>query len=88
MLTAQIRNIARSAAILTAGAALVCSTGCSNAGEGVLSGAAIGAGGGAIIGSMLGHAGTGAAIGAVGGAVTGGVIGDQNQRNDYRHRDW
>jgi len=64
--------------------------GCSNAGEGALSGAGLGAAGGAIIGSLYGHAGTGAAIGAVAGGLTGAVVGDQNQRrerNEYR-RDW
>jgi hypothetical protein len=56
-------------------------TGCSNAGEGAFSGAAIGALGGLTIGSLSGDAGEGAAIGAVSGAIVGGVIGDQNNRN-------
>ena len=62
-------------AILVAGL-----SGCSNAGEGALSGGGLGAGAGAILGSLSGHAGTGAAIGAVVGGLGGAVIGDQNQR--------
>ena len=60
-------------------------TGCSNAGEGAFSGAAIGALGGLTIGSLSGDAGEGAAIGAVSGAIVGGVIGDQNRRNARGH---
>ena len=60
-------------------------TGCSNAGEGAFSGAAIGALGGLTIGSLSGDAGEGAAIGAVSGAIVGGVIGDQNRRNAGSH---
>ncbi len=55
--------------------------GCNNAGEGAISGGAIGALGGLAIGSLTGSAGAGAAIGAVSGAIGGAVIGDQNQRN-------
>jgi Glycine zipper len=54
--------------------------GCSNAGEGALSGAGIGALSGLAIGSFSGNAGAGAAIGAVAGGVGGAVIGDQNRR--------
>ena len=57
-------------------------TGCNNAGEGALSGAALGAGAGAIIGSFTGSAGLGAIIGGAAGALGGGVIGDQNARNN------
>jgi hypothetical protein len=55
-------------------------SGCSNAGEGALSGAGIGALSGLAIGSISGNAGEGAAIGAVVGGVGGAVIGDQNRR--------
>jgi len=50
---------------------------------GALTGGAIGAGTGAIIGSASGHAGAGALIGGAIGALTGGIIGnamDQQQR--------
>lgn len=61
--------------------------GCNNAGEGAITGAALGALGGLAIGSVTGGSGTGAVIGAVGGAAVGAVIGDQNERNSYReHR--
>lgn len=54
--------------------------GCENAGQGAVSGGAVGALGGLAIGSLTGNAGAGAAIGAISGAVAGGVIGDQNRR--------
>ncbi|MBS0196743.1 MAG: hypothetical protein JSR77_08295 [Planctomycetes bacterium] len=60
--------------------AVLLSAGCESAGQGAVSGGAIGALGGLAIGSMTGSAGKGAAIGAISGAVAGGVIGDQNQR--------
>ncbi len=50
---------------------------------GALTGGALGAGTGAIIGSQGGHAGEGALIGGAIGALTGGIIGnsmDQQQR--------
>jgi uncharacterized protein YcfJ len=61
-------------------AAVLMTTGCENAGQGAVSGGAIGALGGLAIGSLTGSAGAGAAIGAVSGAIAGGVIGDQNHR--------
>lgn len=76
---------------MLAGALIVAaamSVGCNNAGEGALSGGAIGALAGLGIGSLTGSAGAGAAIGAISGAVGGAVIGDQNERKDRRrHRD-
>lgn len=63
-------------------AAMSVSAGCNNAGEGALSGAALGAGAGAIIGSFTGSAGLGAIIGGAAGALGGGVIGDQNARTN------
>lgn len=64
--------------LLLPAAVLAC--GCENAGQGAVSGGAIGALGGLAIGSFSGNAGAGAAIGAISGAVAGGIIGDQNQR--------
>lgn len=60
--------------------------GCSNAGEGLFTGAALGATTGLIIGSMNGEAGEGAALGAVLGAVGGSIIGDQNERKEQNAR--
>jgi len=71
----------------TLGAALLLSSGCSNAGEGFFSGAGIGAITGLIIGSTVGSAGEGAAIGAAIGGATGAVIGDQNERDAQYHQD-
>ncbi len=59
---------------------LLLAAGCETAGQGAVSGGAIGALGGLAIGSMTGSGGKGAAIGAISGAIAGGVIGDQNQR--------
>jgi uncharacterized protein YcfJ len=56
-------------------------SGCNNAGEGLFSGAALGAVTGLIIGSTTGNAGEGAAIGAAIGGAGGAIIGDQNERN-------
>lgn len=76
---------------LAAGAMIACvslaSVGCNNAGQGALTGGALGAGSGAIIGSMFGKAGKGALIGAAAGAVGGAVLGDQNQKADQRSND-
>ncbi len=51
---------------------------------GALTGAALGAGLGAIVGSQSGHAGPGVAIGAGSGALIGGLLGksQQNTRED------
>ncbi len=69
--------------ILTASATLFAS-GCSNAGEGAVSGAALGALAGFGLGSLSGDAGKGAAAGAIVGGIGGGVLGDQNQRRSPR----
>lgn len=66
-----------------AGAALTAG-GCNNAGEGALSGGALGALAGMGIGSMSGNMGKGAAVGAIVGAIGGLIIGDQNERNMNR----
>jgi len=83
-------------AIALSGAVLLAGTlgGCESAGEGLFTGAALGAVTGLVIGSMNGEAGEGAALGAVIGGVGGSIIGDQNaerRRNSgyhsHRHRD-
>jgi outer membrane lipoprotein SlyB len=63
-------------------ATALASTGCNNAGEGALSGGALGALAGMGLGSLSGNMGKGAAAGAIIGAVGGALIGDQNDRND------
>lgn len=73
---AQIKVLAAAACI----AGLTSCSGMNSTQQRVLSGAAIGAGGGALIGAATGgNAGTGALIGAGAGAV-GGYIVDQNHR--------
>jgi hypothetical protein len=71
-------------ALVSAGA--LTAAGCSNAGEGAVTGAGAGALAGLIIGSVTGDAGAGAAIGAAAGGVGGAVIGDQNEKADQRAR--
>lgn len=67
-------------AILLAG----CSQPLSTREKGTLVGGGIGAAGGAIIGSTVGHPGAGAAIGGGLGALSGGLIGDQLQGQEHR----
>ena len=50
---------------------------------GTLAGGALGAGGGALIGSTMGAPGTGAILGGVGGALGGYLIGNQIQQRSY-----
>lgn len=76
------QKIKRTVVAASGAGLLLVSSGCNNAGEGALSGAALGALGGLAIGSVTGNAGAGAAIGAVAGGVGGAVVGDQNERND------
>lgn len=71
-------------AILAVGAMTL--VGCSNAGEGAVSGTLLGAGSGAAIGSLTGSAGKGAIIGAIAGGLGGAILGDQNEKNDRRAR--
>jgi osmotically inducible lipoprotein OsmB len=52
---------------------------------GTIGGAALGAGGGALIGSTVGAPGTGAIIGGLGGAGVGYLIGNSMQHNYYRY---
>jgi outer membrane lipoprotein SlyB len=55
-------------------------SGCSNGGEGALSGAALGAIAGMGLGSLSGDMGKGAAAGAIVGGLGGLILGDQNAR--------
>lgn len=80
-------NLRRIAGLATLASALLVASGCNSAGEGALSGGALGAGAGAIIGSMYADAGKGALIGMAAGAVGGAILGDQNERNDRRYQD-
>ena len=57
-------------------------TSCQTAGQGALSGAAIGAVGGAIIGHQSGDAGKGALIGGAAGAAGGALIGNENNKKN------
>ena len=82
-MTTTARRFASVAALATT---LTLAGGCSNAGEGLLSGAGIGAVTGLIIGSTIGSPGEGAAIGAAIGGASGAVIGDQNERNERNAR--
>ena len=81
------RTTLRTLAITAGLGATLTLSGCNSAGEGLFTGAALGAATGLIIGSMNGEAGEGAAIGAVLGGLGGAVIGDQNKRNARNARD-
>src|SRR4051794_6089010 len=72
------------------GLLLIGLSGCSgmnNTEAGALGGGAIGAGTGALLGSVTGHAGAGAAIGAGVGAVTGGLLGNSQDKAEARHKE-
>jgi hypothetical protein len=58
-----------------------------NTEAGALGGGAIGAGTGALLGSLTGHAGAGAAIGAGVGAITGGLVGNSQDKAEARHKE-
>ncbi|HEY6417539.1 MAG TPA: glycine zipper domain-containing protein [Candidatus Binataceae bacterium] len=73
-------------AIITLGGAIVLATvaGCySPQGTDTLAGAALGAGGGALIGSAEGSPGTGAALGGLGGGLVGYIVGTEMQNREY-----
>ena len=55
--------------------------GCNSAGEGLFSGALLGAATGTALGSIDGNAGEGALYGAIIGGLGGAILGDQNERN-------
>ncbi|MBL4809705.1 MAG: hypothetical protein JKY43_06565 [Phycisphaerales bacterium] len=72
-----------SKAMLTGAIVLGTSTlgGCETAGEGLFTGAALGALTGVALGSLSGNAGEGAITGTIIGAAGGAILGDQNRRN-------
>jgi uncharacterized protein YcfJ len=55
--------------------------------QGALTGGALGAGAGAIIGHQSGNQGEGALIGAAAGALMGALIGDRVDEHRYRHNE-
>lgn len=75
-------TLSRGAMAIFASAGLLTATGCNNAGEGALTGGALGALAGMGLGSLTGDMGKGAAAGAIIGAVGGAILGDQNNRAD------
>jgi len=87
MKTARHRLKKSGRAWLAALTPILLAVGCETAGQGAMSGGALGALGGLAIGSLSGDAGKGAAIGAIGGAIAGGVIGDQNNRANERQKE-
>ncbi|HEV3111872.1 MAG TPA: glycine zipper domain-containing protein [Candidatus Binataceae bacterium] len=56
--------------------------------KGTLLGGAVGAGGGALVGSAVGAPAAGAVIGGVVGAGTGYAVGNHLQNEEYRHHDY
>ena len=79
-------RISRAAAIALAGVfALVTMTGCfgSPRATDTFAGAAIGAGGGALVGAAAGHPGAGALIGGLGGGTIGYLVGTEQQNRYY-----
>jgi osmotically inducible lipoprotein OsmB len=79
------RGTARTAIIaLISAIALTSTTGCfgSPRATDTFAGAAIGAGGGALVGAATGHPGAGALIGGLGGGTVGYLVGTE-QENQY-----
>lgn len=84
------RGTARTAIIALASAlALTTTTGCfgSPRATDTFAGAAIGAGGGALIGGAEGSPGTGALIGGLGGGVVGYLVGSETEHYNNRYYD-
>jgi Glycine zipper len=84
------RGTARTAIIALASAlALTTTTGCfgSPRATDTFAGAAIGAGGGALIGGAEGSPGTGALIGGLGGGVVGYLVGSETEHYNDRYYD-
>jgi hypothetical protein len=76
-------------AIIALGSAIVLATitGCvTPRGTDTLTGAALGAGGGALIGSAEGSPGTGAVLGGLGGGLVGYIVGTEMQDRGYYGR--
>ena len=83
---ADVSRISRAAIITFASAfALITMTGCfgSPRANDTFAGAAIGAGGGALIGGAEGSPGTGALIGGLGGGAVGYIVGTEMEHNGY-----
>ena len=79
-------GIARTATIaLISALALTTTTGCfgSPRATDTFAGAAIGAGGGALVGAAAGHPGAGALIGGLGGGAIGYLVGTEQQNRYY-----
>ncbi len=76
------RNSKRNKLAITGALALGVVTlgGCDNAGQGMFSGAALGALTGLALGSLDGNAGEGAVAGTIIGAAGGAILGDINER--------
>jgi osmotically inducible lipoprotein OsmB len=84
--TASASRISRAAIITFASAfALITMTGCfgSPRATDTFAGAAIGAGGGALIGGAEGSPGAGALIGGLGGGAIGYIVGTETENNRY-----
>jgi hypothetical protein len=84
--TVSASQISRAAIITFASAfALITMTGCfgSPRANDTVAGAAIGAGGGALIGGAEGSPGTGALIGGLGGGALGYIVGTEMQHRYY-----
>ncbi|MFZ0677930.1 YMGG-like glycine zipper-containing protein [Candidatus Binatus sp.] len=84
--TVSASRISRAAIITFASAfALITMTGCfgSPRANDTVAGAAIGAGGGALIGGAEGSPGTGALIGGLGGGALGYIVGTEMQHSRY-----
>jgi hypothetical protein len=84
--TVSASQISRAAIVILASAlALITMTGCfgSPRATDTFAGAAIGAGGGALIGGAEGSPGTGALIGGLGGGALGYIVGTETENNQY-----
>jgi hypothetical protein len=80
------RGTARTAIIVLISAlALTTTTGCfgSPRATDTFAGAAIGAGGGALVGAAAGHPGAGALIGGLGGGTVGYLVGTEQENRYY-----
>jgi hypothetical protein len=82
---ARTSRISRAGVITVASAfALIAMIGCgSPRATDTVAGAAIGAGGGALIGGAEGSPGTGALIGGLGGGALGYIVGTETENNQY-----
>jgi osmotically inducible lipoprotein OsmB len=83
---ANVSRLSRAATITFASAfALITMSGCfgSPRANDTLAGAAIGAGGGALIGGAEGSPGAGALIGGLGGGALGYIVGTETEHNRY-----